>query len=149
MFATVPSRGRWARMREAFDDPLTHEIIGAMIEVHRNLGPGLLESTYEACLCAELEERRLRFERQRILPLEYKHLKVEGAYRLDVVVEGRILIELKAVERLIPIHEAQVITYLRLAQLPVGLLVNFNSPVLKDAIRRLTADSPRERFKPE
>jgi GxxExxY protein len=121
----------------------TEEIIGALIEVHRCLGPGLMESAYEACLCAELSERRLKFERQRPLPIKYKGVRVECGYRLDLVVGDRILLELKAVERLLPIHEAQVVTYLRLSQLAVGLLVNFNSTVLRNGLRRLTPDPPK------
>jgi GxxExxY protein len=120
----------------------TEEVIGAFIEVHRTLGPGLLESAYEACLCAELSLRGLRFARQRSLPVDYKGLHLDCGYRLDIVVDDRILIELKTVERLLPIHEAQVVTYLRLARLPVGLLVNFNVIVLKTALRRLTPEHP-------
>ena len=118
-------------------------MIGAMIEVHRCLGPGLLESAYEACLCAELSERRIPFERQRPIAMTYKGALVECGYRLDLVVGADILVELKAVERLLPIHEAQVVTYLRLARLSVGLLVNFNTIVLRDGLRRLTAEHPK------
>ena len=121
----------------------TEEIIGGLIEVHRSLGPGLLESAYEGCVCAELSLRGLRLERQRALAVAYKGLVVECGYRLDLVVEGEVLLELKAVERLLPIHEAQVVTYLRLARLPVGLLVNFNVRVLKSGLRRLTPDHPK------
>jgi GxxExxY protein len=120
----------------------TEGVIGAFIEVHRHLGPGLLESVYEACLCAELSLRGLRFARQRPPPVDYKGLQLNCGYRLDIVVDGRILVELKTVERLLPIHEAQVVTYLRLAQLPVGLLVNFNVIVLKTGLRRLTLEHP-------
>lgn len=127
------------RKYERFEDG-TAEVIGALIEVHRCLGPGLMESAYEACICAELSQRRLDFERQRALPIEYKGVKLECGYRLDVVVFNRILLEVKAVERLLPIHEAQVITYLRLARLSVGLLVNFNSTKLRNGLRRLTPD---------
>ncbi len=123
---------------------------GALIEVHRQLGPGLMESAYEACLCAELWERGLDFERQRSLPINYKGVRVESAYRLDVVVGGCVLLELESVERLLPIHEAQVITYLRLSRLPVGLLVaqesnhtlNFNVTALRNGLRRLTPEHP-------
>ena len=125
-----------------FDDG-TENVIGALIEVHRGLGPGLLESAYEACLCAELSLRGLRFGRQQALHVEYKGLHVDCGYRLDLVVEGRILLELKSIERLLPIHEAQVVTYLRLAKLPVGLLVNFNVVVLKTGLRRLTPEPQR------
>lgn len=121
----------------------TDEVIGALIEVHRHLGPGLLESAYEACVCAELCERGLKFVRQRPLAVDYKGLRLDCGYRLDLVVEENILLELKAVERLLPIHQAQLITYLRLSQLPVGLLVNFNATVLRNALRRLTPNHPK------
>ncbi len=127
----------------------TDAVIGALIEVHRCLGPGLLESAYEACFCAELGLRGLRFVRQHPLPIQYKNLFVECGYRLDVVVEDRVLVELKAVERLLPIHEAQVVTYLRLARLPVGLLVNFNVLFLKNALRRLTPHHPNNSRPPD
>ncbi len=123
----------------------TEQVIGALIEVHRGLGPGLLESAYEACLCIELGLRGLRFARQLALPVRYKGTHLDCGYRVDLVVEDRILVELKAVERLLPIHEAQVVTYLRLAQLPVGLLANFNVIVLKTALRRLTPEHPNFR----
>jgi GxxExxY protein len=121
----------------------TEEVIGALIEVHRHLGPGLMESAYEACVCAELAGRRIEFERQRALPMMYKGVRLDCGYRLDLVVRGSILLELKVVERLLPIHEAQVITYLRLSRLPVGLLVNFNVTVLRNGLRRLTPDHPK------
>ena len=112
-------------------------IIGALIEVHRHLGPGLLESAYEACVCHELGVRGMRVERQRPMHLEYKGLRVDCGYRLDLVVDDRVLIELKTVERLLPVHQAQVITYLKLSGLQMGLLVNFNSRLLRDGLRRL------------
>jgi GxxExxY protein len=115
----------------------TEQVIGALIEVHRHLGPDLLESTYEACVCHELRVRGLSFDRQRDLPVTYKGLRVDCGYRVDLVVEECILVELKAVEHLLPIHLAQVVTYLRLSGLPVGLLVTFNVRVLKDGLRRL------------
>lgn len=121
----------------------TEEVIGALIEVHRTLGLGLLESAYEACVCAELTLRGMRVIRQRALPLAYKGLRLHCGYRLDIVVDERILIELKTVEGLLPIHEAQVVTYLRLANLPVGLLVNFNVMFLRTALRRLTPHHPK------
>ncbi len=102
-----------------------------------------MESAHEACLSAELSERRLKFERQRPLPIRFKGVHLDCAYRLDLVVEARILLELKAVERLLPIYEAQVITYLRLSRLPVGLLVNFNVTALRNGLRRLTPDHPK------
>jgi GxxExxY protein len=119
------------------NDPLTERIIGFAIEVHRHLGPGLLESAYEECLCHELEQAAMVFRRQVPLPIVYKSVRLDCGYRLDVVVENRVIVELKAVERLMPIHEAQVITYLKLSGIPTGLLLNFNTPVLKDGVRRL------------
>ena len=118
------------------DEELTHAIIGAAIEVHRNLGPGLLESVYEDCLAREFTLRGIQFERQKPLPTVYKDLKLDAGYRLDFLVAGRVVVELKAVEALAPIHEAVVLTYLRLSGCRVGLLINFHTPVLKDSIRR-------------
>ncbi|MDP2936344.1 MAG: GxxExxY protein [Dehalococcoidia bacterium] len=116
---------------------VTRVIIGAAIEVHRALGPGLLESAYEECLCRELTLRQLPFERQWPLPLVYKGLRLDCGYRLDLVVDNAIIVEIKAVESLQPIHDAQLLTYLRLGGWQVGLLINFNVPVLKQGIRRL------------
>ncbi|HEY3488667.1 MAG TPA: GxxExxY protein [Candidatus Deferrimicrobiaceae bacterium] len=116
---------------------LSEPVIGACIEVHRHLGPGLLESAYEACLCHELSLRGMSFERQRAVPLTYKGLALECGYRLDLVVADRVIVEIKAVEALAPIHEAQALTYLRLTGLEVALLVNFRVPVLKHGLRRL------------
>ncbi len=118
-------------------DPLTGKVIGAAIEVHRALGPGLLESAYEECLCHELNLSGLGIQRQVPLPVVYKGVRLDCGYRLDVVVEGRVLVELKTAERLLPIHEAQLLTYLRLAQIHTGLLLNFNVPVLRDGIKRM------------
>ncbi len=126
-------------------EELTGRVIGAMIEVHRALGPGLLESAYEACLCAELSDQGLRFERQKAIPVSYKAAAVDCAYRMDLVVEETIVVELKAIEALSRVHEAQVVTYLRLTGLPVGLLVNFNVMMLKSGLRRLSRDSPMKR----
>ena len=119
----------------------TSEVIAALIEVHRLVGPGLLEAAYEACLSRELHLRRIVHERQRALALEYKGAEVDCAFRLDIVVEERVLVELKAVERILPIHKAQVITYLRLSGLPVGLLVNFNVRALREGLHRLWPSS--------
>ena len=116
---------------------LTGKVIGAAIEVHKILGPGLLESTYEECLCRELGLRKFFFERQKELPIEYKGVKLDCGYRLDIIVENRLIVELKACESLQPIHEAQLLTYLKLTGIKVGLLINFNVPVLKEGIRRL------------
>jgi len=115
---------------------ITEAVIGAAIEVHRHLGPGLLESAYEECLCQELTLRKIPFERQRGLPVEYKGLRLDCGYRLDLLVAETVVVEVKAVESLLPIHEAQLLTYLRLGGWRVGLLINFNVPVLKQGIRR-------------
>ncbi len=117
-------------------DQVTHEVIGAAMEVHRALGPGLLESAYEECLCRELAPRGIPFERQRSIPIDYKGTRIECAYRLDLLVAGAVVVEVKAVEALEPIHEAQLLTYLRLGEWRIGLLINFCVPVLKDGIRR-------------
>ncbi len=124
-------------LRRVRDEELTHKIIGAAIEVHRHLGPGLLESVYEDCLAREFSLRGIPYERQKPLPTVYKDLKLDAGYRLDFLVAGRIVVELKAVEALAPILEAVVLTYLRLSGCRVGLLINFHTPVLKDGIRRL------------
>ncbi|HQI87205.1 MAG TPA: GxxExxY protein [Anaerolineae bacterium] len=116
---------------------LSYNIIGAAIEVHRELGPGLLESAYEECLCHELGLRGLPYERQKPLPVVYKGVHLDAGYRLDILVDNRIVLELKAVEALLPIHEAQLLTYLKLGGWQVGLLINFNVEVLKEGgIRR-------------
>jgi GxxExxY protein len=115
---------------------LTEKIIGAAIEVHRNLGPGLLESAYERCLIYELEKLGLLVENQKPLPLVYKEITVEQGYRLDLLVEDKVVVELKTVERLTKIHEAQVLTYLRISGHKVGLLINFNVDILKRGLRR-------------
>jgi GxxExxY protein len=119
------------------DAQLTHEIIGAAIEVRRMLGPGLLESAYEECLARELTVRGVPFDRQKPLPLVYKDVKLDCGYRIDLLVDGRVVVELKAVDALAPIHDAIVLTYLRLLGCKIGLLINFNVTVLKDGIRRL------------
>ena len=115
---------------------LTDSIIGAAIEVHRELGPGLLESTYQTCLARELSLRNIPFEQEAPLPVEYKGTRVECGYRLDFVVDGRVVVELKAVDAIHPVHEAQLLTYLKLSKCRVGLLINFNVPALKDGLRR-------------
>jgi GxxExxY protein len=119
------------------NDPLTEKIIGAAIDVHRVLGPGLLESVYEECLCHELHLREIAFARQQPLPVVYKGVHLDCGYRLDVVVEGRVVVELKTVDHILPIHEAQLLTYLRLAGIRTGLILNFNVPVLRQGIKRM------------
>lgn len=118
------------------DNEITREIVGAAIAVHKELGPGLLESAYEECLAHELQLRNLRVERQRGLPVVYKQTKLECGYRIDLLVEGGIVVELKSIEGFAPIHEAIMLTYLRLSGHRLGLLINFNVRVLKDGIRR-------------
>jgi GxxExxY protein len=124
----------------AYLNRLTAMIIGAAIEVHRYLGPGLLESAYELCLLYELERLGLKVERQLGLPLKYKEIHLEVGYRIDLLVEGLIVVEIKAVEHILPVHEAQVLTYLKLSGCRLGLLLNFNVPLLKDGIRRFRLD---------
>ncbi|HEY1264351.1 MAG TPA: GxxExxY protein [Terriglobales bacterium] len=125
------------RENEEGKDPRTSAIIGAAIEVHRHLGPGLLESAYEECLCHELHLRGMEFRRQVELPVEYKGLKLDCGYEIDVLVQDTVILELKALERLTPICEAQLLTYMRLARKSVGLLINFNVPVLARGIVRM------------
>ena len=119
------------------DGDLTEQVIGAAINVHRALGPGLLESTYEECLCHELDLAGIEFQRQVPLPVLYKAVRLECGYRLDLIVEGRLIVELKTAEKLLPVHKAQLLTYMKLAGMKVGLLMNFNTPLLKDGITRL------------
>jgi GxxExxY protein len=118
-------------------DPLTHEIIGAAIEVHRHLGPGMLESVYQECLCYELVQRELAFKREPPLPVVYKGVKLDLGFRPDLVVSERVIVELKCVEKLLSVHDAQVLTYLRLSGMKTGLLINFQSQPLINGIRRL------------
>ena len=119
------------------DAQLTHEIIGAAIEVHRTLGPGLLESAYSECLARELSLRGISFEREKPLPVVYKDVKLDCGYRIDFLVDSRVVVELKAIEALAPIHDAIVLTYLRLSGCKIGLLINFHVEVLKDGIKRI------------
>ena len=119
---------------------LSHKIIGACIEVHKNLGPGLVESAYEECLCHELTLRGLCSERQKPLSITYKGKQLDCGYRLDVVVENQIILELKSCEKIEPIHKAQLLTYLKLSDLHLGLLLNFNSPTMRDGIIRIVND---------
>lgn len=116
---------------------LTEKIIGCAIEVHKGIGPGLLESAYEECLCYELAQNGLKFERQVPLPVVYKGVKLDCGYKLDIIVESVVVIELKAVDRIIAIHEAQLLSYLRMLDLRVGLILNFHSSVLKEGIKRI------------
>ena len=119
------------------ENELTDRIIAAAIEVHRHLGPGLLESAYEECLCHELHLLGVAFRRQIALPVTYKGMKLECAYRLDLLVEEMVIVEVKAVEALAPIHSSQLLTYLKLTNKHVGLLINFHVPVLKNGLKRV------------
>ncbi len=125
------------RETEEGKDPRTSVIIGAAIEVHRILGPGLLESAYEECLCHELHVREISFRRQIELPVEYKGIKLDCGYRLDLIVQEEVVVELKCVEKVLPVHEAQLLTYMRLAGKRVGLLINFNVPLLTKGVTRM------------
>ncbi len=119
------------------EDRLSKEIIGAAIEVHRHLGPGLLESAYEECLCKELEIRDIVFVRQKPLAVVYKGITLDCGYKLDIIVEGKVILELKSVNKIESIHDAQLLTYLKLADLKLGILINFNVPILKEGIKRI------------
>ena len=118
-------------------EELTRAIIGAAIEVHRSLGPGLLESTYEVCLCRELDILGLRYKRQLSLPVSYKGQQLDAGYRIDLLVEDEVVLELKCVEAITDLHRAQPLTYLKPSGKQVGLLLNFNTPVMKDGITRM------------
>lgn len=118
-------------------DELSNKVIGCALEVHRNLGPGLLESTYEQCLAYELKRVNIAFKIQHPLPVKYKEIKINCGYRVDLLVDDKIILELKAIDKLLPIHEAQLLTYMRLAGIPTGLLINFNVRLLKNGIKRM------------
>ena len=117
-------------------DELSNKVIGCAIEVHRELGPGLLESTYEQCLAYELNQAKIPFRLQVELPVEYKRIRLDCGYRIDVLADDRLIVELKSVDQVLKIHEAQVLTYMKLAALRVGLLINFNVDVLRKGVRR-------------
>ena len=117
-------------------DPLTERIIGCAIEVHRALGPGLLESAYERCLAYELRQHGVQFRQQVTVPVDYKGIRIECGYRIDLLVDDAVILELKSVDQLAPVHEAQVLTYMKLARIRTGLLINFNKQRLIDGLRR-------------
>jgi GxxExxY protein len=123
---------------------LTEIVIGCAIEVHRGLGPGLLESAYEICFCRELSLRGIAFERQVAMPVEYKGVKLDCGYRADLIIGGKVLVEIKAVDQLAPIHEAQLLSYLKLSGIKVGLLINFNERMLTRGVRRKVIGPPEE-----
>jgi len=118
---------------------LSNRVILAAIEVHRHLGPGLLESAYSACLCRELTFLEIPFNREKVLPVMYKGLKLDCGYRMDLVVEDRLVLELKCVDKILPIHEAQLLTYLKLSGLKAGLILNFNCKLMKEGIKRMVS----------
>lgn len=124
-------------MQKEYLNKLSGIILDCSIEVHRNLGPGLLESVYEVCLCKELSLRGIKFQRQVSLPVNYKGEKLDADYRIDLLVENEIIVELKSVEQMIPVYEAQLLTYLKLADKKLGLLINFNVPRLADGFKRM------------
>ena len=115
---------------------LSYKVIGCAYDVHKILGPGLLESTYEKCLCFELDKLDIKYERQKELPIQYKGMTLDNGYRIDILVEDKLVIELKSVDTLQPIHSAQILTYLKLSKKPLGLLINFNVTNLQNGIRR-------------
>jgi GxxExxY protein len=123
-------------MSLSHESGLGERVIGLGIDVHRHLGPGLLESAYEECLCFELGQARIGYRSQVPLPIVYKDVRLDCGYRMDVVVENELIVEIKAVDRILPVHEAQMLTYLKLAGLRAGLLMNFNNVMLKDGLRR-------------
>ncbi|HWF06543.1 MAG TPA: GxxExxY protein [Candidatus Angelobacter sp.] len=138
-----------AEQKKLIHEALTEQIIGAAMEVHKALGPGLLESVYEECLCYELHLRGLRFQRQVTVPVIYKGVSLDCGYRLDLIVEHTVILELKCVERVLAIHEAQLMTYLKLLDKPVGFIMNFNVPVLRQGLTRKVFDSASPRLRGE
>jgi GxxExxY protein len=118
-------------------DELSRNVIGCAIEVHRNLGPGLLESTYRQCLACELSRANIPFQMELPVPVKYKDMLLDCGYRIDLLVSGDLIVEIKSVETLLPIHQAQTLTYMRLASIPIGLLINFNVTKLQNGIKRL------------
>ncbi len=117
-------------------ESITREIIGSAIEVHKQLGPGLLESAYEECLVYELQQKGYKIERQKPIPIIYKEIKLDYGYRIDILVENKVLLELKSIEAIAPVHEAQILTYMKFSDTKIGLLINFNVTVLKNGLKR-------------
>jgi len=135
--------------RKLIHEALTEQVIGAAMEVHKALGPGLLESVYEECLCHELHLRGLRFQRQVTVPVVYKGVSLDCGYRLDLIIEDVVILELKCLERILAMHEAQLLTYLKLLDKPVGFIINFNVPILRQGIVRKVFDSASPRLRGE
>jgi GxxExxY protein len=136
--ATQSERDRWVGMTKEASWAISEKVIAACIEVHRHLGPGLLESIYESVLCAELQLRDVPFVRQCPIPVRYKGIALDQTYRADLIVGGQLLVEVKSVERLLFVHVAQAVTYLRVTELPAGLIVNFNTALIRDGLRRVS-----------
>ena len=137
MFTTKDTKGAKVKRKTIVKfDELSNKVLGCAIEVHRELGPGLLESTYEQCLAYELNRAKIPFKLQVELPVEYKQIKLDCGYRIDLLADDRLIVELKSVEQLLTIHQAQVLTYMKLAGVSVGLLINFNVDVLRKGVRR-------------
>ncbi len=132
-----PQRHRDTEETTYYHKELTEKLIACAIEVHRHLGPGLLESAYEECYCYELGKQRVNYERQKALPLVYKEINLDCGYRMDVVADGKVVVEVKCAEKILPVHEAQLLTYLKLSGLQVGLIINYHAPMLKAGIKRL------------
>ena len=125
------------------DQDLTYAIIASAIEVHKVLGPGLLESAYKYCLSIEFDDRRLQYQQEVAIPCSYKNRPIDCGFRLDFLIEGRVILEIESIATILPVHEAQILTYLRLMDKHVGLLINFNTPVLKGGIRRFALGAKR------
>jgi GxxExxY protein len=134
--AAEDKRNKWDSLNMKDYDELSGKVIGCAIEVHRNLGPGLLESAYEKSLSFELSANNIHHCVQKALPVKYKHIDLDCEYRIDLLIENKLIVELKAIEKILPIHEAQLLTYMRLANMKTGLLINFNVPLLKQGIKR-------------
>ena len=117
-------------------DELSNKVIGLAIEVHKQLGPGLLENTYKQCLAYELNQAGIRFQMEVEIPVEYKDIRISCGYRIDLIMENKLIIELKSVDKLHSVHEAQILTYMKLAKIKIGLLMNFNEKILKEGIKR-------------
>ena len=145
MIGSERRRQESGAQRKLIHEELTEQVIGAAMEVHKALGPGLLESVYEECLCHELHLRGLRFQRQVTVPVIYKGVSLDCGYRLDLIIENIVILELKCVERVLAIHEAQLLTYLKLLDKPVGFIINFNVPILRQGIVRKVFDFSRLR----
>ena len=133
----LQERQRGAGETVYYHKELTEKLIACAIEVHRHLGPGLLESAYDECYCYEVTNNGVPIERQKALPLIYKEIRLDCGYRMDVVADNKVVVELKCVEKILPVHEAQLLTYLRLSGLKVGLIINFHAATLKEGIKRL------------